>query len=129
MRIIEKQASSSLILLPLQPPKHRISNYIYPYEVGNLIAMSKQITQQNQEQQELISPELIQKFDGDKELVQQFMSEGYTTEQLTASTITHPTRYDPAVFLGDEYIGMWIDSPAEKKEHYSGLTYQNRRFS
>lgn len=70
--------------------------------------MNNQKLEQVQEQ-ELINPELVEKFDGDLELVQEFMSEGYTVQDLQASNILHPTKLDPAVFLGNECIGFWID--------------------
>lgn len=65
--------------------------------------------QQQQQEQELISPELIAKFDGDKELVQKFMDQGYTAEQLQESTITHPTYTDPVCTLKDGKVaGFWL---------------------
>lgn len=65
--------------------------------------------QQNQEQQEIISPELIAKFDGDRQLVEKFIQNGYSVEQLEQSTITHPTATDPVVTLKDGKIaGFWL---------------------
>lgn len=88
--------------------------------------MVKQIIQQ--QTQELIPPELVEKFDQDKELVQAFLDEGYTVKELQASTITHPTKYDPMVSIGDKCIGFWIDSPREGEHKYrnNSRTYQNR---
>ena len=71
------------------------------------------ITQQQQQQQELeqIPAELISKFDDDKQLVQEFLSQGYSIEELQQSTISHPTKLDPLVTLedGTTVAGMWID--------------------
>lgn len=69
--------------------------------------------QQNQQQtqpeiQEEIPQELISKFDGDKQLVERFISNGYTIEQLQNSQITHPSPTDPAVVLNGKTIGFWL---------------------
>lgn len=68
------------------------------------------LQQQEQEQQvEQIPDHLIAKFDGDKELVQKFMNNGYSTEQLQESIITHPTYTDPVVTLKNGKIaGFWL---------------------
>ena len=64
---------------------------------------------QEQQEQEVIPQELINKFDGDKELVQKFMENGYSTEQLQSSTITHPTYTDPVCTLKDGKVaGFWL---------------------
>lgn len=74
-----------------------------------MIKAKQQLQQQQEQEQELISPELIQKFDGDKELVQKFMDNGYTAEQLEQSVITHPTYTDPVCTLKDGKIaGFWL---------------------
>lgn len=72
--------------------------------------MKQNLQNQHQEQQqtEQISPELVKKFDGDKQLVEKFMEHGYTTEQLEQSTITHPTDTDPAVVVDGKVIGFWL---------------------
>ena len=88
--------------------------------------LQTQVKQQTQEQ-ELIPQELVEKFDNDKQLVQEFMEQGYTVKELQASTITHPTKYDPMVSIGDKCIGFWIDSPQEQNKYRnSSRTYQNR---
>lgn len=67
------------------------------------------LEQEQQQSQEQISPELVKKFDGDKELVQKFMEHGYTAEQLEQSTITHPTYTDPVCTLKDGKVaGFWL---------------------
>ncbi len=76
------------------------------------------------QQQETIPAELISKFDNDKELVQEFISEGYSIQQLEQSSILHPTRYDPLVVLDDVVLGMWLDGG--KKYQNNSRTYQNR---
>ena len=40
---------------------------------------------EQQQEQEQISPELISKFDGDRELVTQFLEAGYTQQELQGS--------------------------------------------
>jgi hypothetical protein len=66
--------------------------------------------QQEQQQTEQIPEELVQKFDGDRELVERFMANGYTTEQLAQSSITHPTYTDPVCTLTDGKVaGFWLD--------------------
>lgn len=70
--------------------------------------MNTKLEQQIQEQEQ-ISPELVKKFDGDKELVQKFMDNGYTAEQLEQSTITHPTNTDPVCTLrSGKVAGFWL---------------------
>ncbi len=81
-------------------------------------------TIQKQQEQEVIPAELITKFDNDKELVQQFLAEGHTIEELQGSTILHPTKFDPIVMIGDKTIGMWLDGG--KKYQNNSRTYQNR---
>jgi len=90
--------------------------------------MVKQIIQQSEtiQKQEEIPTEVITKFDGDQELVQEFLSQGYSIDELKQSTITHPTRFDPMVSIGDKCIGFWIDSPQEQKWRDDSRTYQNR---
>lgn len=77
-----------------------------------------------QQEQETIPAELVEKFAGDKQLVEQFMAEGYSIQQLEQSTILHPTRFDPLVMIGDKTIGMWLDGG--KKYQENSRTYQNR---
>ena len=80
--------------------------------------------QKTQQEQEQIPAELVEKFDGDKQLVQEFMAEGYSIEQLSSSTVLHPTKFDPIVMIGDKTIGMWLDGG--KKYQNNSRTYQNR---
>jgi hypothetical protein len=77
-----------------------------------------------QQEQETIPAELISKFDNDKELVQEFISEGYSISELQASTVLHPTKFDPLVMIGDRTAGMWLDGG--KKYQENSRTYQNR---
>lgn len=84
---------------------------------------NKLLTQQQETQQ--IPEELVQKFDNDKELVQEFLNEGYSVQELQASIVTHPTRYDPIVMLGDRTLGFWMDGG--KKYQEDSRTYQDRR--
>jgi hypothetical protein len=90
--------------------------------------MAKQIqkSQQTQEQELEIPSELISKFDNDEQLVREFIAEGYSISELQSSTITHPTRYDPMVVLGDHTLGFWIDSPKEEKYMDNSRLYKNR---
>ena len=93
--------------------------------------MVKQITHQQRsetiQKQEEIPAELISKFDNDEELVREFLSQGYSIDELKQSTISHPTRYDPMVSIGDKCIGFWIDSPQEQNKYRnSSRIYQNR---
>jgi hypothetical protein len=70
---------------------------------------TQQLQQQNQQEQEVISEELVRKFDGDRQLVEKFVSNGYSVEQLEQSTITHPTLTDPVVTLKDGTVaGFWL---------------------
>ena len=70
-------------------------------------SMSTQL--QEQQQTEQIPEELVQKFNGDRELVQKFMNNGYSTEQLSESIITHPTYTDPVVTLKNGKVaGFWL---------------------
>ena len=70
--------------------------------------MNTKLEQQIQEQEQ-ISEELVKKFDGDKELVERFMEHGYTAEQLEQSTITHPTYTDPVCTLrSGKVAGFWL---------------------
>ena len=85
---------------------------------------NKLFTQQQETEQ--IPQELVEKFDNDKQLVQEFLSQGYSIDELKQSTITHPTRFDPMVSIGDKCIGFWIDSPKEMKWRDDSRTYQNR---
>lgn len=63
----------------------------------------------HQEQQEQIPEELVQKFDGDRQLVEKFIGNGYTVEQLQNSTITHPTYTDPVCTLNTGKVaGFWL---------------------
>jgi len=89
--------------------------------------LQTQVKQQTQEQ-ELIPQELVEKFDNDKQLVQEFMEQGYTVKELQASTILHATKYDPLVILENGFTaGMWLDSPQEQNKYRnSSRTYQNR---
>ena len=91
--------------------------------------MSTIITKQHQEQQseqETIPQELIQKFNNDEQLVQEFLEQDYTMAELQGSTITHPTRYDPLCTLEDGTVaGMWIES-TEKNHKYNYRTYKTR---
>lgn len=67
------------------------------------------LEQEQQQSQEQISPELVKKFDGDKELVERFVSNGYTVQELEQSVITHPTYTDPMVTLKDGKVaGFWL---------------------
>lgn len=65
--------------------------------------------EQQQQQTEQISPELVKKFDGDKELIERFVSNGYTVQELEQSVITHPTYTDPVVTLANGKVaGFWL---------------------
>ena len=68
------------------------------------------LEQEGQQQQtEQISEELVNKFDGDRQLVEKFMEHGYTAEQLEQSTITHPTYTDPVCTLKNGKVaGFWL---------------------
>lgn len=69
----------------------------------------KQIIQQSETIQEEIPIEVIRKFDNDRQLVQEFLSQGYSIEELQQSTICHPTRLDPLVRLSTGHVaGMWL---------------------
>lgn len=69
---------------------------------------NKTITKQ--QQQEVIPQELIQKFDGDKQLVQEVLSQGYSVEELLISQIVHPTKMDPVCLVNGEPIAIWLYS-------------------
>ena len=84
---------------------------------------NKLLTQQQETEQ--IPEELVQKFDNDKELVQEFLNEGYSISELQNSQILHPTKFDPICILEDgRTIGMWLDGG--KKYQENSKTYQNR---
>lgn len=64
--------------------------------------------QQHQEQEQ-ISEELVKKFNGDRELVEKFVSNGYTVQELEQSVISHPTYTDPVVTLKNGKVaGFWL---------------------
>jgi len=80
-----------------------------------------------QEQQELIPQELVEKYDNDKELVQQFIQEGYSITELQNASIVHATKYDPLVILeSGETIGFYIEPPNRAKYNNDSRTYNNR---
>jgi hypothetical protein len=85
-----------------------------------------QETQQQQQETEQIPQELIQKFDNDKQLVQEFMEQGYSIEELQGSEIIHPTKFDPIVMLDGNALGFWIDPPIKMRWKDNSRTYQNR---
>jgi hypothetical protein len=88
--------------------------------------MKTKMIEQVQEQEQ-ISEELVTKFDGDKQLVQEFLDQGYTVSELQNSTITRPTKYDPMVTLEDgRTAGFWIDKPLEGKYQDNSRLYQDR---
>lgn len=90
------------------------------------IAPTQQIQEQQQEQ---ISEELIQKFDGDKQLVQQFIDQGYSQEELLKSTVTHPTKFDPLCTLENgQHAGFWLYS---NNSHHSnkGVKYTDDTYT
>lgn len=65
--------------------------------------------EQQTQEQEVISPELVQKFDGDRQLVEKFLDNGYTVSQLEESIITHPTYTDPVCTLKTGKVaGFWL---------------------
>lgn len=84
----------------------------------------KQIIQQSETIQEEIPAEVVRKFDGDKELVEQFLAEGNTIEELERSTVLHATKFDPLVIVDGNTIGMWLNGG--KKYIDNSKTYQNR---
>jgi len=87
--------------------------------------MAQEIIQESQQTQEIIPKELIEKFSDDEELVRQFLSEGYSLEQLEQSTITHPTRYDPLCTLNNGHVaGMWIER-TEMRYQYDERRYRD----
>ena len=69
-----------------------------------------QQTQKIQEQELEIPAEVISKFDGDKQLVQEVLSQGYSVEELLTSQIVHPTRMDPVCLVNGEPIAIWLYS-------------------
>ncbi len=85
---------------------------------------NKLLIQQTQEQELEIPEEVISKFDGDKQLVQEFIKEGYSIDQLSSSTVLHATKFDPLVLIDGVTIGMWLDGG--KKYQNNSRTYQNR---
>lgn len=87
---------------------------------------NKLLTQQ--QEQETIPQELVEKFAGDKQLVEQFLAEGHTIEQLQGSTILHPTKFDPIVIIGDRTAGMWLDGGKKYHENSNKYEYRNNRF-
>lgn len=88
----------------------------------------KLATTQHQEQR-LINEELIAKFDGDKQLVEQFLEAGYTTEELQKSSIIHPTKMDPICVLEDgiTHAGIWLYRDNNHNTN-KGVRYSNSRF-
>lgn len=84
-------------------------------------------TIQEQQQQEVIPTELVEKYDGDKQLVQQFIDEGYSVTELQNASIVHATKFDPLVVLDTgETIGFYISAPNKTKSKYDSRTYNNR---
>ena len=80
-------------------------------------------TIQKTQEQEMIPQELIQKFDDDKQLVQEFLEAGYSVEELQGSIITHPTKFDPLCTLTNGHVaGMWIER-SEMNYQYDERTY------
>lgn len=80
--------------------------------------------QEQVQEQEVIPQELIQKFDNDKELVQQILEQGYSVEELLTSQIVHPTRMDPVCLVNGEPIAIWLYS---NNSHHSnkGVGYSD----
>jgi hypothetical protein len=67
------------------------------------------MVKQIQESQEQISPELLNKFDNDEELIRQFLDQGYSIGELSTATILHPTELDPVVIIkGGHVAGFWL---------------------
>jgi hypothetical protein len=60
-----------------------------------------------QQEQIQVSPELVKKFDNDRELVAELLHD-FTVEELEASTIVHPTKNDPVILLNGKVVGMWL---------------------
>lgn len=89
--------------------------------------MKLQKQEQQQQETEQISPELISKFDDDKQLVQEFLNQGYSVEELQGSVITHPTKYDPVCLVNGESIGMWLYSDNNHNTN-NRIKYTNSRF-
>src|SRR5688500_20055016 len=91
--------------------------------------MVKQMIEQQTEQHE-IPQELIQKFDGDRQLVEQFMEEGYTEADLSTASIVHATKFDPIVILENGYnAGFYIETTNRAKYEYDSRTYKSSRFN
>ena len=88
----------------------------------------KTVQQQQQEQiQEEIPQELVEKFGDDRQLVQEFLEQGYSIEELQGSIITHPTKYDPLVTLDTGHVvGFWIER-SEMNYQYDQRKYHTRR--
>jgi hypothetical protein len=89
---------------------------------------SNKLLQQQEQQQETeqIPQELVEKFDNDKQLVQEFMEQGYSIEELQRTDIIHATKYDPIVMLDGNVLGFYISKPSEMKWRDDSRTYQNR---
>ena len=66
--------------------------------------------QEQVQEQEVIPAEVIAKFDGDKQLVQEVLTQGYSVEELLTSQIVHPTKMDPVCLVNGEPIAIWLYS-------------------
>lgn len=72
---------------------------------------SNKLLQQQEQNQETrqIPQELVEKFDNDAQLVDEFLDQGYTVDELLSSTVTHPTKLDPVCTLQDgQQAGIWL---------------------
>jgi len=88
------------------------------------LLQQQEIARQQEQEQVEIPAEVVTKFDGDKELVEKFLENGYTVSELQGASVLHPTRNDPIAKLEDGTVaGMWIgeelsrNSPSFKFTH------------
>lgn len=91
--------------------------------------MSKlvELRQEQIQKEQQVLEELVTKFDGDQELLEAFLEEGYSVQELQGSEIIHPTKFDPLVRLSTGHTaGFWIDKPSEMKWRDDSRTYQYR---
>lgn len=80
-----------------------------------------------EQKQEQVTEQLVHKFDDDKELVTEFVKQGYTPDELQKADITHPTKFDPIVELETGFVaGFWIEDK-EDNHGYTSRTYKTRR--
>ena len=87
------------------------------------------LQQQQVQEQEQIPEKLIAKFDNDKQLVQEFLGQGYSQEELLKSSILHPTKMDPLCTLENgQHAGIWLYANNSHRSN-TGVKYSDDTYA